>query len=104
MAAVLIPVWTPGASLLEIALYGLLSLPAYAAICLLTGASPWSDVKQVWQVIARRATAQRTNRREQQLAASSEFTDERRIDRCELPLNASAAEPCLRGAELAKTQ
>ena len=37
MAAVLIPVWTPGASLLEIAFYGLLSLPAYAAICLLTG-------------------------------------------------------------------
>jgi O-antigen/teichoic acid export membrane protein len=104
MAVVLIPVWAPGASLLQIAIYSLLSMPAYAAICLLTGAAPWSDVKQVWHVIARRAMARRMNRQGRQRAASSELTAEIRIDRCDIPFNASASEPRLRGAEFAKTQ
>jgi O-antigen/teichoic acid export membrane protein len=104
MAVVLIPVWAPGASLLQIAAYSLLSMFVYAALCLLTGAWPWSDVKQLWQVIARRATARRMTDSKRPSPARSELTADVQVDRFDVPFNASAAEPRLRGTELAKTQ
>jgi O-antigen/teichoic acid export membrane protein len=104
MAVVLIPVWAPCASLLQIAAYSLLSMFVYAALCLLTGAWPWSDVKQLWQVIARRATARRMTDSKRPSPARSELTADVQVDRFDVPFNASAAEPRLRGTELAKTQ
>ncbi len=104
MAVVLLPVWTPGATLLQIAAYGLPSMLAYAAICLLTGAWAWSDVKQVWQVIARRATARHATYRERPAPASSDLLPNCNVDPCDHSFDASAAEPRLREAELAKTQ
>jgi O-antigen/teichoic acid export membrane protein len=104
MAVVLLPVWAQGASLLAISAYAMLSLLVYSALCLLTGAWPWSDVKQVWQVVARRATAQRINDSERQSPAPRERIAEGNVDRSEISHHASAVEPRLRGAELAKTQ
>lgn len=103
MAVVLIPVWAPGTSLLQIAAYSMFSILTYAALCLLTGAWPWADVIQVWDVVTRRATARHSNSRERQSPASSELTAECNVDSCEIPLNAKAVEPRLLGAELAKT-
>jgi stage V sporulation protein B len=53
MLGVLYPIWNSD-SLLVVATYSLVSLAAYCPICLLTGAWPWSDVKQVWQVLSNR--------------------------------------------------
>jgi O-antigen/teichoic acid export membrane protein len=55
MSAALLPIWKPDSSLFSIALLAPLSLLLYSAICLGTGALPWSDVLQVCRAVAHRA-------------------------------------------------
>jgi O-antigen/teichoic acid export membrane protein len=76
MAIVLIPVWAPDASLWRIAGYAPLSLLVFAAMCLLTGACPWSDAKQIWQVVIRRAAGRRASIGDLQPAAAGELATE----------------------------
>jgi O-antigen/teichoic acid export membrane protein len=76
MAVVLAPVWAPDASLWRIAVYVPLSLVVYAAMCLLTGACPWSDAKRIALVVLRRAAARRAAIGDLQPAASGELATE----------------------------
>jgi len=54
MLIVFAPIWNTGSSLIVVAIYSLLSLAVYSFVCLLTGAWPWSDVRQIWQVLVNR--------------------------------------------------
>jgi O-antigen/teichoic acid export membrane protein len=82
MALVLIPIWGPDTSLWLVAGIAPLSLIVYAVSCLLSGALPWSDVKQVWQLIARRATARSAAVAERPPTRSGEINAECNVEPC----------------------
>jgi O-antigen/teichoic acid export membrane protein len=76
MLAVLYPLWGADSSIPGIALYSSLSLLAYSGVCLLTGAWPWADVKQIWQVVAQRVGNRRRAVRELSPHSSRDFAGE----------------------------
>jgi stage V sporulation protein B len=80
MLIVLAPIWNSGSSLLTAAIYSALSLAVYVPICLLTGAWPWSDVKQVWHVLMNRIGNRRGIIGEVPSPSSHDFTPELRAE------------------------
>jgi stage V sporulation protein B len=60
MMLVLLPAWRSNASLLSVLVFGPVSVFVYFAVCIWTGAWPWSDVVQVWNVAIRPKLARRS--------------------------------------------
>jgi O-antigen/teichoic acid export membrane protein len=80
MLIVLAPIWNAGSSLVAAAIYSLLSLAVYCFVCILTGALPWSDVRQIWQVLVNRMGNRGRTIGEATSPASREFTPELRVE------------------------
>jgi hypothetical protein len=81
MGAVLLPASAADASPVVLAGLALLSLPAYFAAAIWSGALPWADVTQVRAAVARHGLIRRRARCETQSEASTELAAPTCIDK-----------------------